>query len=360
MKPKGIVSIDSYEVYEDLKDPSKGKKVNPSVTFINELSLITQQLLDFNWCKSQLSLPAPNNVVISGNLDVYGQEMPGIRREDLKGNINFKKELVGSSIDDLNKINVNQNQISFVPYGQTWDDINDPTPSGNFFESSDYGVATRVFLRQFCYQLLAKITKIEDENNKLFGEILGKAGDNEDLIYQQMHNLFHQWHILATQDNKRVNQPGNPSVLTPNLANKLQEIYSKNNKKLKTDKNSLNNGKDIGGGFRYDYPLQIIQTDGEPTINVADSIINLDNLYQAKADTTVLNMFQQLTSKNNFTFFPIPGNSNFFNIKEIFSPESRVYNPPIGNYFQVMFQPTPESRTLSAVDSTPISLKNIC
>ena len=356
-KPKGITNIETYYVYKDLKDPSQGREINPSVTFLNEMATTTQQLLDYNWCKSQQSLPAPNNVVISGNKDIYGQEMYGVRREDLKGDINFKKELINYTSSEENKINVNQNQISFVPYGQTWDDVNDSTPSGNFFQGSDYGVSMRVFLRQFCFQLLAKITKIEDENNKLFGEILGKAGDNEDLIYQQMHNLFHQWQILAMQDNKRVNQPGNPSVLTPNLANKLQEIYSKNNKSLKNDKTNLNNGKDVGGGFRYDYPLQIMQTDGEPTINVADSIINLDHLYQAKADTTVLNMFQQLTSKNNFTFFPIPGNSNFFNIKEIFSPESRIYNPPIGNYFQILFQPTPESRTLSAVDSTPLSMK---
>ena len=377
-KPQGIISIDSYEVYEDLENPAGGKKVSPSVNFLNETSSTTQQLLDYNWCKSQLTLPAPNNIVIIGKFDVLFQQMPAVRRGDLIGDISFTKKLVGSSedityesyltqisnsifgtapIDKSKTIDVNQNQISFVPYGQTWDDLDDSTPTGNFFDTNQYAISTRVFLRQFCYQLLAKINKIEDENNALFGQILGKAGDSEDLIYQQMHNLFHQWHILSMQDSKRVNQPGNPSVLTPNLANKLQEIYSKNNKSLKVDKINLNNGKDVGGGFRYDYPLQIMKTDGEPIINVADSIINLDHLYQAKADTTVLNMFQQLTSKNNFTFFPIPGNSNFFNIKEIFSPESRIYNPPIGNYFQILFQPTPESRTLTAVESIPISLK---
>jgi hypothetical protein len=228
-KPQGIISIDSYEVYEDLRNPAGGKKVNPAVTFLNDTSSKTQQLLDYNWCKSQLSLPAPNNIVITGNLDIYGQEMPGVRREDLIGDIVFTKKLVGSSGDTANEgfltqlsnsifgtpsptdnsetIDVNQNQISFVAYGQTWDDLDDPTPAGNFFESNQYGISTRVFLRQFCFQLLAKITKIEDENNALFGQILGKAGDSEDLIYQQMHILFHQLHILSMQDNKRVIQP---------------------------------------------------------------------------------------------------------------------------------------------------------
>jgi len=355
-KPRGIITIDTFKVPESVEDPESSLVTNPAVTFLNKMSS-SSQLLNYNWCKSQNSIPGPTNGVVNEYVDAGGKYAPILRREDLKGEINFTKKLVDSDIGGA--INVNLTQVSFVAYGQTWDDLEDPTPAGNFFENSIYGVSTRAYLRQFCRILCGKIDKIEKESNELLGQILGKGDEHQDLLYEQMHNLFHQWQILAATGGKRINQPSNPSRLTANVAKKLEEVYGKTHFSSYEDNNSANNGIDSAGGFRYDYPLQSIGSpDGKkPALNVADSIINIDHLYEAKANTTVLNVYQQVSSKNNFTFFPIAGNAGYSSIKEIFEPETRSYSPQIGNYFQVLFQPTPENRALSSVDKEPISKK---
>ena len=210
-----------------------------------------------------------------------------------------------------------------------------------------YSLFSLSFLRQYAVNLKPKIQKILDETDKIFGAILGKAGEQEDLIYQQMHTLFHQWQILgAKADGTRINLPGNPSKLTPNVAVELQESYGKN---LSGGKDTpklreRSDGNTLGGGFRYDYPLQAI---GANKIKVSDALISLEPLYKAKANTTVLNAFQQLCSKNNFMFFPICGNARYNKVTDIFAPQEMM-GPRIGNFFQVMFQPTPESRTLQS------------
>ena len=356
-KPLGIIKINSFKVPQDLEDPQSSLIQNPGVFFINKKSSETKQLLNYNWCKSQNSIPGPTNIVVSEYVDAGGKKSPILSRGDLKGEINFTKKLVDSDIEGA--INVDLTQVSFVAYGQTWDDENDPTPAGNFFEDSIYGISTRAYLRQFCRILCGKIDKIEKESNELLGQILGKGDEHQDLLYEQMHNLFHQWQILAATGGKRINQPSNPSRLTANVATKLEEVYGKTHFSSYEDNNSANNGIDSAGGFRYDYPLQSIGSpDGKkPALNVADSIINIDHLYEAKSNTTVLNVFQQVSSKNNFTFFPIAGNAGYSSIKEIFEPETRSYSPQIGNYFQVLFQPTPENRALGSVDKEPISKK---
>jgi predicted chitinase len=207
-------------------------------------------------------------------------------------------------------------------------------------------------LRQFCKNLLGKIDKAEEERSKIFGQILGRAGEHEDLLYQQMHTLYHQWQILGAIDGKRVNLEMGGKPLTPVLANELQKTYGETVEKSDAD-NDVSCGRQTtsvaaASGFRYDYPLQAIGSGNKSKgINVADSIINLDALYNAKANTTVLNIFQQLCSKNNFMFFPIAGNARYNKISDIFKP-SGFFGPKIGNFFQVLFQPTPESRTLGA------------
>ena len=211
-----------------------------------------------------------------------------------------------------------------------------------------YSLFTMMFLRQYCTNLKPKIQKILDEVDKIFGSILGKAGEHEDLIYQQMHTLFHQWQILGGKaDGTRINQPNNPSKLTPNVAIHLQDQYGTINPPSDTaGERERSDGNTLGGGFRFDYPLQAI---GAQSIKVEDSIINMDPLFSAKANTTVLNMFQQLCQKNNFMFFPICGNARYNKVTDIFAPQEMM-GPRIGNFFQVMFQPTPESRTLQSND----------
>ena len=48
-------------------------------------------------------------------------------------------------------------------------------------------------------------------------------------------------------------------------------------------------------------------------------------------------------------FFPICGNARYNKVTDIFAPQEMM-GPRIGNFFQIMFQPTPESRTLQSND----------
>lgn len=89
---------------------------------------------------------------------------------------------------------------------------------------------------------------------------------------------------------------------------------------------------------------------------VGNSIINIEPLYKPNANTTLLNIIQQLCTKNNFMFVPIPGNIDYTNISEIFQPSTNM-NPSIGNVFHVLFTPTPESRAREN-DGTPLGLKS--
>jgi hypothetical protein len=58
--------------------------------------------------------------------------------------------------------------------------------------------------------------------------------------------------------------------------------------------------------------------------------------------------FCNANKKNNFMFFPIAGNAKYCSINDIFKPYSNFNNPSIGNFFQVLFQPTPENRAFNA------------
>jgi len=343
LKPKGIVKITSLTVPVNNSEPQGEKKIHPGIDFIN-LYANSNQLLDFNWCKSQKILPGKRNVVIENKTDVLNKPIPAVLRQDLTGNINFNRTIIDTPTVDYKKINIKENQISLVAYAQTWSDLDDPTPTGGLFDDNDFSLSSRVFLRQFCSDLKNSIFKIQDETNRVFSQILGKGGDYQDLMYQQMNTLFHQWQTLAAPKGTRLNQPNNPSTLSPNVANVLQDIFSKTHNSKCSDIPKINNGQDEGGGFRYDYPLQKI---GDTKINVADSLINIESLYNANASTTVLNIYQQLCEKNNFMFFPIAGNAKYCSINDIFKPYSNFNNPSIGNFFQVLFQPTPENRAFN-------------
>ena len=348
-EPKGLIDIDK------IKD-SEGDDLNRVQYLLDRKEAKT--LIDFSgFIKNKTNLVLEGGYSSLGNQDAGGRNITSLNREDIDTyGILWDKEIVdtgGSGIQNgIERIDVTQNKIVYTVYGQNWDSSKE-CPMFGLFGASDLADACRVFLRQFCKSLKAKLERVEDEQNKAFGSILGRAGDHADLIYQQMHNLFHQWQILAHLDGKRLTDTESAKKgLHANIANRLEEIYSsdcKNTKRaLSTDTKALecggiNDGVEIQGGFRYDYPLQPI---GKKQINVAESVINIDPLYSTKADTTILNAYQQLATKNNFMFFPIPGNPDYDCISDIFQPVTTVRNPKVGNYFQVLFQPTPESRSL--------------
>ena len=362
--PQSILFIDDIKFVKDANQPDSLKDTPEFEWYKNRD--VTGTFISYNWCKSRLNLDATVTEItkISSVKDVGEKGVKQVGRKLTEG-YNFVATLTNTgsaeTIDDsgLRTINVTKKSIAIVPYAQNWDST-ESCPTGGFFGKSALARAARVFLREFCKGLYTNIESLQDETSKIFGQILGKAGEHEDLLYQQMHNLFHQWQILALDDNNdRINKPKNPNKLTPKIAEALEEKYTKSedtNFENSENKSEENNPGDYSSGFIYSYPLQSRGKESGKFIKISESLINIEPLYNAKANTTVLNVLQQLCSKNNFMFFPIAGNSGFLNIRNLFEPSFNINAARISNSFQILFHPTPESRVLVG-DNEPISNK---
>jgi hypothetical protein len=244
----------------------------------------------------------------------------------------------------------------------------------NLFGSSLESRNHRVYIRKCSEIIISKIKEIEDEINNILGSVLGKAGEQEDSIYKQMHTLYHQWQALSYSGNKikggslcgdvDENKDGEGGKLGKvfNIANALEKKYGSNHTNMFNNESveitqedgtkeslSLSNSTESNGvpdgTFIYDFPLQRIRGSEEGgAVQVRDSIINLEPLYKANGNTSVLNIIQQVCTKNNFLFVPIPGNPDYLNVKSIYSPFPEPANLDIKNFFHVLFTPTPESR----------------
>lgn len=367
-EPQSILFIDDIEFVEDANEPDSLEDT-PEFKWYEDRKGVDGTFISYNWCKSRLNLDATVTGItrISTIKDVGEKEIKQVDRK-LKEGYNFVATLTNTgnaetieTIDgsEIRTINVTKKSIAIVPYAQNWNS-DKSCPTGGFFGKSALARAARVFLREYCKNLYAKIESLQDETSKIFGQILGKAGEHEDLLYQQMHNLFHQWQILALDDNNnRINKPKNPNKLTPKVAVSLEEKYTKSedtNFENSENKSEENNPGDYSSGFIYSYPLQSRGQESNKFVKISESLINIEPLYNAKANTTVLNVLQQLCSKNNFMFFPIAGNSGFLKIENLFEPSFTINAAKISNSFQILFHPTPESRVLVG-DNEPMDSK---
>ena len=281
------------------------------------------------------------------------------------------------------------NGIDYLAYSKETSDSEPYLTWGLFRYSESLGDVRgrnqRIFLRRICVDVLNRLGKIEDQNNDVLSQVLGKANSAANSIYIQMHHIFHQWGILGyAQDSmsSNTNKSSDGSVkITEQLVAQPGEIAITLEKKYGTIVEISPDGKTIstrsvedlnatptivntetadGGavaseGFRYDFPSERILsnlTEAEKT-NVGHSIINIESLYKPNANTTLLNIIQQICTKNNFMFIPIPGNFNYTNITGIFKP-SLMSDVGVGNIFHVLFTPSPESR-IKENNGDPIS-----
>jgi len=275
------------------------------------------------------------------------------------------------------------------------------------FSPSQGGRNHRAFVRKASEVLLKKIDDIIDKRNQVIGEVLGKAGDSEAALYKQMHVLFHQWQTLSYSDNIDSNgalcgdvnehkgTEGDESAKVFNVASALEARFGDNHVDLLPneivyvtkeeyaegttttedglaelfppgiDRVAINIGDTQSaqgvpnGTFVYDYPMQRINNPGEP-ITVRDSIINLEPLYKPNANTSILNIIQQVCTKNNFMFIPIPGNPGYLDVANIWSPSPKLANLQVRNFFHVLFTPTPESRTKTKnTDGTALAFSDM-
>lgn len=240
--------------------------------------------------------------------------------------------------------------------------------NSSFNDGFNSGRNQRVFLKIFCRNLLQKLNRIEEEQKQIIGNILGKAEEQKDVIYKQFHLLFNQWNALAFEDLDSLDDASklcSPIVDGNGLADRLEKQMSNREDVLSpqdvlsTDPSeaeleeaqpiieaseSQGQSAPANGTFRYDFPLNSLNDAG---VEVSKAIISIDPLYRVKANTTVLNVIQQICTKNNFIFIPIPGNANYRDVGEIYSPNPGQAKITIRNYFHVLFAPTPERRVFT-------------
>jgi hypothetical protein len=204
----------------------------------------------------------------------------------------------------------------------------------------------RAAIKTMCKYILKKFDEIDLEKNEIIASVLGKANESRNSIYKQMHTIFHQWQVIASSIKGKEFCTKYIQTNGENLALLIEEEFGLcDNHIERGDGNQLLKDKQIEGNtlFIYDYPLAPVNG---KTLNVKNSIINIEALYKPNGNTTVLNIIQQICTKNNFVFVPFPGDANSDNINEIYKPYP-IYpgDEKIRNYFHVLFTPTPETRT---------------
>jgi hypothetical protein len=244
------------------------------------------------------------------------------------------------------------NSYVFAPFGD----------GSSVSVDDDRAINQRVYIRRICESVLKRINKIEDEKNQVIGSVLGKAGEQENALYKQMHNLYHQWQAIAykgssNMDSIRNGKGGQALDVSKNLATELEKRYGGSHVDLNINETETDGLPD--GSFIYEFPLQRITgknlgKDNKP-INTRNSIINIEPMYKLNADTSVLNIIQQVCTKNNFLFVPIPGNASYLNVQDIYTPNPQSIEIEPMNYFHVLFTPTPESRSKIG-SNEPLSL----
>jgi hypothetical protein len=167
-----------------------------------------------------------------------------------------------------------------------------------------------------------------------------------------MHTIFHQWQIMAsTVAGKNMCDSFRTGDVNEDLGKVLEREFGmcEHHKERITQENGqvkilpLEQMKPSGSNtlFVYDYPLAPVN---RQVVNVKKSIISIQPLYKPDGSTTVLNIIQQICTKNNFVFVPFPGDANSDNIDAIYKPHYGD-DDKIMNYFHVIYTPTPETRT---------------
>lgn len=194
----------------------------------------------------------------------------------------------------------------------------------------------QTFLYTLANELLIKLDKIQEEKQIQVATVGARANEQKNSIYIQMHHIFYQWcSLVFNYETENYSSPDNSQQLYNynELPQKLESLYSS----ITTESSET-----VESGFQYLAPLIRYKNNDTP-IDVENSIINLDSCYSIDANTTVLNIIQNVCNKNNFLFFPLAG-GNVFDVENMFTPQPITYIPKPGNRFVVLWAPTPEAR----------------
>ena len=212
----------------------------------------------------------------------------------------------------------------------------------------------RAAIKTMCKAVLKKLDEIETEKSQIMASVFGKANEAKESLYKQMHTIFHQWQTVAsTIAGKKMCEQYRVGDANEDLGKVMEREFGmcENHKERGDGKTWLKELAEPNSNtlFVYDYPLAPV-TGKE--INVRQSIISIQPLYQPDGSTTVLNLIQQICTKNNFVFVPFPGDANSDNIRELYKPYP-IYkgDNELMNYFHVIYTPTPETRSKLSNDS---------
>jgi len=323
-KPLGFVNI---------QNPIKEGKLLPVVEGMNKDRIPNKLLLDY----SRLTNPnneffqLPNTLTLSGENYFTVNNVLGNPDNLASGEIPAKNITLSVAYHP------NNTELIFGPFV-----LNAPD-----------SIVHRGWIKRMCVKLKEKVDGVEQKRNQIISDVLGKSSEQRDLLYKQMHVLYQQWEVLIIKDSDSAQKQNTDASSPGAISNEMNERYSAH-LNYNMAESVANEAAD--NTFLYGYPLNsTTKAQSNSNINVKNSIINIESLYKPNGNTTVLNIIQQICTKNNFIFIPMPGEPGVFSTSEIFSPHP-TETPKVKNFFYVQFVPTPESRaTLRSDDNTPLS-----
>ena len=224
-------------------------------------------------------------------------------------------------------------------------------------ETETSSLIQRGYIKRICSQLKTNLIAAEQKQNQIISDVLGKASDQVDLLYKQMHTIFQQWQVLITKDEASSKNQNTTDISAGAVLNQMANNYT-NHLNLTEPQNVFLNTEYTDNTFIYGYPMNFFK-DQTPKIDVRKSIINIEPLYKPNGNTTILNIIQQICTNNNFLFIPMPGEPSSFSTDSIFTPHIKDDISTVRNFFYVQFATTPESRsTIGNGNKSPISSKS--
>ena len=310
-QPPGIVSVNEYS--PDKKNAYYGRqKIYNYYAEHSDNSI--NSMLDYSFFTKSASVfnPSNPNAIIS--------------ESDATSNIS---SISGASSVPLEYTVFYSNEgLSENEFNMCWGLFEDGTGAQN----------QRKFLKSLCSALKAAIDQIKQNKVTTTAKIATRAQKMEDEIYTQFHHIFYQWYSLIYNEPTEINNLNSTSqYLSGELPAKIEMLYS-----AYTTQGIGCSSSGYQTGFQYIAPL--IKTASGDNIDVENSVINIDSCNHIDANTTVLNIIQNICTHNNFLFFPIAGGDPY-NLAQVFEVETAGGNQlNFGNRFVVMWAPTPEAR----------------
>ena len=352
-EPLGIVSIDSY-------NDSSGKKlgrVSILQSYINSDAVVSYNKMKAN----------PLDDVAFYDSGQYQVLDPIYKYDNTAFLENYTYDQDPALTTRINPFNIvadnqsaNENQLPAQGIAYTIFTHNDSSNTAwGMFLDTTAGRNQRISIYTMCQAILNQMTTLEQQKSVVIGGVLANANEEQNSIYKQFHNIYHQWNLLAYQELDSYSPGGANNICgvqytNQDLGQTLEQEFTDFHDNANYSNMQTDGQQPPNSAFIYDYPLNSVKGSGFE-VDVKNSIINIDALYKPDANTTVLNIIQQICQKNNFMFIPFPGNGTN-DVTDIYTPNPVNTKIAIRNYFYVMFLPSAESRVYGNNNVTPKGL----